>query len=51
MSDEEQTSTLLEDIEALHRNLGELQSVKGYVQVIKRALELRYLLYLSMPAI
>lgn len=33
--------TLLEDIETLHRNLKELQSVKGYVQVIDYALRLR----------
>ncbi|KAG6891065.1 hypothetical protein C0995_014154 [Termitomyces sp. Mi166 len=31
-------STLLEDIEVLHRTLKELQSVKGYVQVIEHAL-------------
>ncbi|KAI0344153.1 hypothetical protein BDW22DRAFT_1355453 [Trametopsis cervina] len=30
--------TLLEDIETLHRNLKELQSVKGYVQVVEHAL-------------
>ena len=34
--------TLLEDIETLHRNLKELQSVKGYIQVIEHALKLRY---------
>ena len=34
--------TLLEDIETLHRNLKELQSVKGYVQVIERALKVKY---------
>ncbi|KAF7792493.1 hypothetical protein EIP86_003534 [Pleurotus ostreatoroseus] len=33
--------TLLEDIETLHRNLKELQSVKGYIQVIEHALKLR----------
>ncbi|KAI5123752.1 hypothetical protein M0805_000343 [Coniferiporia weirii] len=32
--------SLLEEIETLHRNLKELQSVKGYVQVIHRALQL-----------
>ncbi|KAJ7042676.1 TIP-1 family-domain-containing protein [Mycena alexandri] len=40
MSDGDSESTLLEDIETLHRNLKELQSVKGYVQVIEHALEL-----------
>ncbi|KAI0359047.1 hypothetical protein OH77DRAFT_1420580 [Trametes cingulata] len=32
--------TLLEDVEALHRSLKELESVKGYVQVVERALKL-----------
>ncbi|KAF8058265.1 TIP-1 family-domain-containing protein [Lyophyllum atratum] len=41
LSDGEGKSTLLEDIETLHRNLKELQSVKGYVQVIEHALKLR----------
>ncbi|KAG5648249.1 hypothetical protein DXG03_006207 [Asterophora parasitica] len=40
LSEGEGKSTLLEDIEALHRNLKELQSVKGYVQVIEHALKL-----------
>ncbi|KAJ6519399.1 TIP-1 family-domain-containing protein [Mycena sanguinolenta] len=40
MSDGDRESTLLEDIETLHRNLKELQSVKGYVQVIEYALKL-----------
>ncbi|KAF7367286.1 hypothetical protein MSAN_00790600 [Mycena sanguinolenta] len=40
MSDGDRDSTLLEDIETLHRNLKELQSVKGYVQVIEHALKL-----------
>ncbi|KAJ7823548.1 TIP-1 family-domain-containing protein [Mycena olivaceomarginata] len=42
MSDGDSESTLLEDIETLHRNLKELQSVKGYVQVIEHALKLRF---------
>lgn len=41
MSSEPGSSTLLEDIETLHRNLDDLQGVKGYAQVIQRALELR----------
>ena len=41
MSDEDRSSTLLEDIEALHRNLKDLQSLKGYVQIIEHALKLR----------
>ncbi|KAJ7169459.1 TIP-1 family-domain-containing protein [Mycena filopes] len=40
MSDGDSESTLLEDIETLHRNLKELQSVKGYVQVLEHALKL-----------
>ncbi|KAF8213543.1 TIP-1 family-domain-containing protein [Mycena galopus ATCC 62051] len=40
MSDGDSESTLLEDIETLHRNLKELESVKGYVQVIEHALKL-----------
>ncbi|OCH88619.1 RINT-1 family protein [Obba rivulosa] len=32
--------TLLEDLETLHRNLKELESVKGYVQVVEHALNL-----------
>ncbi|KAJ7275473.1 TIP-1 family-domain-containing protein [Mycena haematopus] len=40
MSDGDSKPTLLEDIETLHRNLKELQSVKGYVQVIQHALKL-----------
>lgn len=43
MSKAESGPTLLEDIEALHRSLKELESVKGYVQVIEHALKLRYL--------
>lgn len=41
MSDCDRPPTLLEDIETLHRSLKELQSVKGYVQVIEYALKLR----------
>ena len=33
--------SLLEDLETLHRNLKELESVKDYVQVIRHVLELR----------
>ncbi|GLB36487.1 putative RINT-1 / TIP-1 family protein [Lyophyllum shimeji] len=40
LSDGEGKSTLLEDIETLHRNLKELQSVKSYVQVAEHALKL-----------
>ncbi|KAL0071704.1 hypothetical protein AAF712_000626 [Marasmius tenuissimus] len=32
--------TLLEDVEALHRNLKELESVRGYVRIIEHALSL-----------
>ncbi|KAF7306558.1 hypothetical protein MIND_00447100 [Mycena indigotica] len=39
-SEENEGPTLLEDIETLHRNLKELESVKGYVQVIHHALKL-----------
>jgi len=37
----ERKPTLLEDIESLHRSLKELESVKGYVQIIEHALQLR----------
>ena len=37
----EHSPTLLEDVEALHRSLKELESVKGYVQVVERAMQLR----------
>lgn len=42
LSGPEEGPTLLEDLEALHRSLKELESVKGYVQVIEHALKLRY---------
>lgn len=38
----ERKPTLLEDIESLHRSLKELESVKGYVQLIEHALQARY---------
>lgn len=37
---------LLEDLETLHRTLTELTSIKQYVQVIQRALQLRYIMCL-----
>ncbi|KAF9015481.1 TIP-1 family-domain-containing protein [Cyathus striatus] len=40
MSDGDLNPTLLEDIETLHRNLKELENVKGYVMVIEHALKL-----------
>ena len=39
---EDREPMLLEDLETLHRNLKELQSVKEYVQAIHHALKLRY---------
>jgi hypothetical protein len=36
--------TLLEDIETLHRNLKELESVRGYIQVIHHGLQLRFVI-------
>jgi RAD50-interacting protein 1 len=33
--------TILEEVETLHRNLKELESVKGYMQIIEHALKLR----------
>ena len=45
LSAPEEGPTLLEDLEALHRSLKELESVKGYVQVIERALQLRCVVY------
>ncbi|THH21006.1 hypothetical protein EW146_g461 [Bondarzewia mesenterica] len=40
MSDDQRTPTLLEDIESMHRNLKELESIKAYVQVVQQALKL-----------
>ncbi|KAJ7071449.1 RINT-1 family protein [Mycena amicta] len=40
LSEQDAGPTLLEDIETLHRNLKELESVKSYVQVIQHALKL-----------
>jgi hypothetical protein len=40
--DEDREPSLLEDLETLQRNLKELTSVKQYVQVIGRGLELRW---------
>lgn len=42
MSGPDRQPTLLEDLETLQRNLKELESVKSYVQIIHRALYLRY---------
>jgi len=41
---EEHEPMLLEDLETLHRNLKELQSVKQYVQVIEHVLILRWVI-------
>lgn len=40
-SQQSESTTLLEDLEAMHRSLKEQESVKAYVQVIHRALLLR----------
>ncbi|TFK57612.1 RINT-1 family protein [Heliocybe sulcata] len=40
LSDEENQATLLEEVETLHRSLKEVETVKGYVQVIERSLHL-----------
>ncbi|KAI9068018.1 RINT-1 family protein [Trametes sanguinea] len=40
LGEQDSKPTLLEDLEALHRSLKELESVKGYVQVIEHALQL-----------
>jgi hypothetical protein len=37
-------STLYQDIDGLHRSLKELESVKGYVGIIKHALEMRFVM-------
>lgn len=42
MSESQAGPTLLEDVETLHRSLKELESVKGYVQIIENALKMRY---------
>lgn len=41
---EEREPVLLEDLETLHRNLKELQSVKQYVQIIEHVLILRWVI-------
>lgn len=41
MSDGESQPTLLEDLQTLHRNLKELESVRSYVLVIRHTLQLR----------
>jgi len=41
LSNDEPNATLLESTETLHRGLMELQSMKGYIQVIGQALRLR----------
>jgi hypothetical protein len=41
MSEEGGKATLLEDLETLHRNLKELQSLRAYIQVVEYALKLR----------
>ncbi|KAA1468489.1 hypothetical protein DENSPDRAFT_833787 [Dentipellis sp. KUC8613] len=40
MSDSDGRPTLLEDIETMHRNLKELESIKVYVQIVHHALRL-----------
>jgi hypothetical protein len=42
ISDERGKSTLLEEIEGMHRGLKELSTVRDYVQVIAHALALRF---------
>lgn len=41
LSGPEGEPTLLEDIETLHRNLKELESVKAYIQVVEHVLRIR----------
>lgn len=41
------STTLLQDLETLHRNLDDLQGVRGYVIVVRRVLELRYVFLFS----
>ncbi|KZT06301.1 uncharacterized protein LAESUDRAFT_653786 [Laetiporus sulphureus 93-53] len=40
LGDPERKPTLLEDLETLHRSLKEVQSVKGYVQIVQQSLKL-----------
>ena len=42
LSGPEGQPTLLEDIETLHRNMKELQSVKEYVRIVEHGLGIRY---------
>jgi hypothetical protein len=41
LGDGDKHSTLMENIENLHRTLKELENVKGYAQIVQRALHLR----------
>ncbi len=50
LSGPESRPTLLEDIETLHRNLKELNSVKAYIQVIAQALQFKYALFSLSPS-
>ena len=49
-SQPDEPSMLLEDLEAMHRRLQEQKSVKAYVQVIHRALLLRYVASFLVPS-
>jgi RAD50-interacting protein 1 len=49
-SQPDEPPTLLEDLEAMHRRLREQESVKAYVQVIHRALLLRYVASFLTPS-
>jgi RAD50-interacting protein 1 len=49
-SQPDEPPTLLEDLEAMHRRLREQESVKAYVQVIHRALLLRYVASILTPS-
>jgi hypothetical protein len=51
MSDKENEATLLEDIETLHRKLKELQSIRGYIQIVEHALKLRYVYVVMITSI
>ena len=48
-SQPDEPPTLLENLEAMHRRLREQESVKAYVQVIHRALLLRYVASFLAP--
>ena len=46
----EPSSTLLEDLEALHEKLGQLEQARTYVRIVERGVQLRYVPSIILPA-